>query len=255
VTYRGWSVFDTPAEELVEYISGECRDRDYDEVEDFELDLAVWRPTLPSNYEPTEPDDGYRRGRYWMVIAIGHGGYFRESARRLAAIRDRRILNPVAAIIERGPGEAPSRRDLALHGMRRRVVVKPHAERAGEPSQPGERQGRWGDDAAEPRTRLGAGHPPSIMTSNLRNRSDRPVALRTLVATGRLNGPSASRVACRRGSRGVRSGHRQAARCLRTGSSVVELRVGVPHERPKHLLLGREFPLTFLPQPTTVVSG
>lgn len=87
VTYKGVSVFETPAEELVEHISGERRDRDYDEFTDFELDLALWRPVLPSDYLPSDPEDEYRKGRYWMTIAIGSGGYMRKSARRVAAIR------------------------------------------------------------------------------------------------------------------------------------------------------------------------
>ena len=92
VIYRGVSVFDTPADELVEHISGERPDREDFEFTDFELDLGLWRPMLPSDYEPTEPEDEYRNGRYWMTIAIGSGGYFRESARarQMAAIRERR---------------------------------------------------------------------------------------------------------------------------------------------------------------------
>lgn len=90
VTYRSVSVFETPAEELVEYISGERPDRDDYDFKDLDLDLALWRPTLPSHYQPTDPEDEYRNGRYWMAIAIGHGGYFRESARQVAAIREGR---------------------------------------------------------------------------------------------------------------------------------------------------------------------
>jgi len=71
--------------------SGERPDRDYFEFTDFELDLALWRPTLPHHYQPTDPEDEYRNGRYWMTIAIGHGGYFRESARQVAARRDGRF--------------------------------------------------------------------------------------------------------------------------------------------------------------------
>lgn len=86
--YRGVSVFDTPAEELVEHISGERREGDYYDFKDFDLDLALWRPGLPSHYLPTDPEDEYRNGRYWMTIAIGHGGYFRKEARRLAERAD-----------------------------------------------------------------------------------------------------------------------------------------------------------------------
>jgi hypothetical protein len=90
VTYRGVSVFEMPAEELVEHISGERPDRDYDEFTDFDLDLALWRPMLPSDYLPSDPEDEYRNGRYWLTIAIGSDGYFRESARRVAANREGR---------------------------------------------------------------------------------------------------------------------------------------------------------------------
>ncbi len=76
VMYEGVSVFETPAEELVEHTSGERRDRDYDDFTD--LDLGLWRPMLPSDYLPTDPDDEYRKGWCWMTIAIGRGGILQE---------------------------------------------------------------------------------------------------------------------------------------------------------------------------------
>lgn len=78
VMYEGVSVFETPAEELVEHISGERRDRDYHTFTDLDLDLGLWRPMLPSDYLPTDPDDEYRKGWCWMTIAIGRGGILQE---------------------------------------------------------------------------------------------------------------------------------------------------------------------------------
>ncbi len=86
VMYGGVSVFETPAEELVEHIGGERCDREHHDFKDFELDLGLWRPTLPRYHDPTEPEDEYRNGRYWMTIAIGHGGLMREWAEKAAAI-------------------------------------------------------------------------------------------------------------------------------------------------------------------------
>lgn len=78
VMYEGVSVFETPAEELVEHISGQRRDRDYHTFTDLDLDLGLWRPMLPSDYLPTDPDDEYRKGWCWKTIAIGRGGIIEE---------------------------------------------------------------------------------------------------------------------------------------------------------------------------------
>lgn len=78
VMYEGVSVFETPAEELVEHISGQRRDSDYHTFTDLDLDLGLWRPMLPSDYLPTDPDDEYRKGWCWKTIAIGRGGIIEE---------------------------------------------------------------------------------------------------------------------------------------------------------------------------------
>jgi len=74
VIYKGVSVFDTLAEDLVEHISGARPNREDYDFRDRELDLALWRPMLPEDYDAAEPEDEYRNGRYWMAIAIGSGG-------------------------------------------------------------------------------------------------------------------------------------------------------------------------------------
>lgn len=76
VAYRGVLVFHTPAHELVEIISGEPEPVESHEYTDHDLDLGLWRPVLPSDSTPDAPDDEYRRGRYWLTIAIGDGGFF-----------------------------------------------------------------------------------------------------------------------------------------------------------------------------------
>lgn len=82
VKYEGISVFHTPAEELVHIISGQPAETETDDFEDHELDLALWRPAVPSDYSPEDPDDEYRKGEYWMTIGVGDGHYFRTLKER-----------------------------------------------------------------------------------------------------------------------------------------------------------------------------
>ena len=73
VWYGGVRVFDTPADELVRVISGELPTVESAQFIDRDLDLALWRPRLPSQRSPDEPDDEFRNGEYWQTIAIGTG--------------------------------------------------------------------------------------------------------------------------------------------------------------------------------------
>lgn len=43
-----------------------------------ELDLVLWRPTLPSDYDDDDPEDEYRRGAFWMTFGVGRPGYLRD---------------------------------------------------------------------------------------------------------------------------------------------------------------------------------
>lgn len=79
VRYQGVSVFDTPAEELVRVISGELPTTEADTFKSYELDLALWRPMLPSDYSPEDPDDEYRKGVYWQTIGIGSGHFLADA--------------------------------------------------------------------------------------------------------------------------------------------------------------------------------
>ncbi len=74
--YRGISVFETPADQLVALISQEAGyDRSDPELGYSyvfpELELAVWRPVLPE-------DDDDPEGRYFATIAVGRRGYFSQ---------------------------------------------------------------------------------------------------------------------------------------------------------------------------------
>lgn len=68
--YGGVSVFDTLAEELVRFISGELLAAEAFVFESDELGFALWRPVVPSLYSPEEADDEYRNGRYWQTVGI-----------------------------------------------------------------------------------------------------------------------------------------------------------------------------------------
>jgi hypothetical protein len=76
--YRGMNVFDTKAEYLVAHIS---RNAQYDRTDPElgysyifpELDLSLWRPTMPESPDDTE-------GREFMTIGVGVTGYYRGSA-------------------------------------------------------------------------------------------------------------------------------------------------------------------------------
>ena len=82
VWYKETSVFDTRADALVARISEDCpaveRENGHTVVF-YNLDLALWRPLLPSDSGPDAPENEYRNGRYWMTIAIGSKGYFRAA--------------------------------------------------------------------------------------------------------------------------------------------------------------------------------
>lgn len=82
VKYKGVSVFHTPAEDLVNIISGERAEAETDSFMDLELDLGLWRPVLPSWYPPEAPDDEYRKGVYWQTIGVGYGHFFRDRVRK-----------------------------------------------------------------------------------------------------------------------------------------------------------------------------
>jgi hypothetical protein len=70
VWYGGVSVFDTLADELVRVISGELPATEDFEFTSDELGFALWRPVLPSWHSPEDPDDEYRKGRYWQTVGI-----------------------------------------------------------------------------------------------------------------------------------------------------------------------------------------
>jgi hypothetical protein len=76
VTYNAWDIFGTPADELVIQISATTA---YDEDDPElgysyvfpELDLSLWRPTIPG-------DEGEPDGQYFASVGIGRPGYFAQ---------------------------------------------------------------------------------------------------------------------------------------------------------------------------------
>lgn len=82
VRYQGVSVFHTYADELVRIISGALPEKEDYTFEDIELELGLWRPVVPSDCDPEDPDDEYRKGAYWQTIGVGRGGFFSDRAAR-----------------------------------------------------------------------------------------------------------------------------------------------------------------------------
>lgn len=81
VHYGEISVFDLPAAELVSVLAREAapvwerEDTDSEDTVYFpDLDLIFWRPTVPSSYDPDDPEDEYRNGRYWLTVSLSPEG-------------------------------------------------------------------------------------------------------------------------------------------------------------------------------------
>lgn len=72
VEYRGITVFETPASELVGLLARDATPMwdDEDTVNFPDIDLTLWRYIGPSQYEDDDPDDEYRKGRYWHSIEL-----------------------------------------------------------------------------------------------------------------------------------------------------------------------------------------
>jgi hypothetical protein len=76
VFYSGIDVAATSAAGLVQLITGEepsDSDRDAFEYHHDGLDLALWRPVVPSMYEESDPDDEYQNGTVWQTFGVGNG--------------------------------------------------------------------------------------------------------------------------------------------------------------------------------------
>lgn len=67
------SVFHVPANDLAALLAGSPVEREVDSFQVPDLDLALWRPVLPSDYSQDPPDDEYRCGRCWQTLRIGAG--------------------------------------------------------------------------------------------------------------------------------------------------------------------------------------
>jgi len=92
-------IFDTPADELVAIIERDGKGVPDDMrlgVKFFDLDLALWRSVLPSDYDPDEPEDEYRNGKYWMTVGVGRGDFFNADEKSLTVDAASRLYEQIS---------------------------------------------------------------------------------------------------------------------------------------------------------------
>jgi len=81
VQWNEHSVFDLTADDVVRILTQEgpgVEEEDGHSYVFYDMDVGLWRPVLPSDYQPEDVMDEYRNGKYWTTIGVGFGSFFRD---------------------------------------------------------------------------------------------------------------------------------------------------------------------------------
>lgn len=76
VYFRGVDLVSTPADSVVDLFAQHYRGEESNGGHSYdfpEVDVRLWRPMLPTDYDESDPEDNYRKGRYWLTVGVGDG--------------------------------------------------------------------------------------------------------------------------------------------------------------------------------------